>query len=74
MKVRVAKQRVDNGQALEVMTNVQLFGHAHAAVQLHSVLAHELTGLTNLNLKCADGFLCLRALALIHTHGRHKHQ
>ena len=43
MEVCIAEQGVDNGQTLEVVANVQLFGHAHATVQLHGILANKLT-------------------------------
>src|SRR3989338_10999244 len=35
MKIHVAEQRVDGGEALKVVARVQFIGHAHPAVQLH---------------------------------------
>ncbi len=51
VEVHVPEQRVDHGQALEIVTHVQLLGHAHPAVQLDGVLADEPAGLAHLNLE-----------------------
>ena len=39
--IGVAEQRVDHGQALEIMADGELVGHAHAAMQLHRRLADQ---------------------------------
>ena len=56
------------------MADVELIGHAHAAVQLHRVLADEAAGLAHLHLEGGGRLLRLRPVALIHAHGRHVHQ
>ena len=46
--VLVTEHGVDHGQALEIVTNMQFIRHAHAAMQLHRLLAHEAAGISNL--------------------------
>src|SRR3546814_10549921 len=46
----VAELALDHRRALEVATERQLVSHAHAAVQLHGVLADEATGFGNRHL------------------------
>ena len=41
--VHIAEQRVHNGEPLEVVADVELVRHAHAAVQLHRALTNETT-------------------------------
>lgn len=39
MLISGAQTQFEGKQALEVVTDIELIGHAHAAVQLHSLLA-----------------------------------
>src|SRR5579859_5372444 len=57
--VDVAKLALDDGGALEVVADGHLVGHAHAAVQLDGVLAHEAAGAADLHL---GGRQCLGPL------------
>ena len=41
---RIAEGHVDHGQALEIVADRELVGHAHAAMQLDRLLAHEARG------------------------------
>src|SRR5579883_2429132 len=41
MMVRVAEQRIDHGDALEIVADLRLHGHADAAVQLDRALADD---------------------------------
>ena len=44
----VAQDLADDGESLEVMTNVKLPTHAHAAVQLYGLLSDQFTGRADL--------------------------
>ena len=57
--VGVAELAFDHGHALEEVADVQLVGHAHAAVDLHGVLADQLAGLADLHLGAGGGELAL---------------
>src|SRR3954447_2709995 len=47
MKIAVAERSVDRSQAFEVMSDVELLGHPHAAVQLNRLLTDEASGATD---------------------------
>jgi hypothetical protein len=47
MMVGVTELGVDRGEPLHVMADVQLVGHAHAAMQLDRLLAHVSPGATD---------------------------
>ncbi len=46
----IAELDVDGGNPLEVMADIELVGHAHAAVQLHGLIGDELAGIADLGL------------------------
>ena len=55
--VNITELRIDNGQAFEIMPGIQLFRHAHAAMQLHCLLADETTRFTDLDFRTGGAFL-----------------
>ena len=55
MMCRIAELQVDHQQTLEVVTDAQLFGHAHAAVQLHGIFADADAGFTDQMLEGVHG-------------------
>src|SRR5690606_20695502 len=55
--VGVAELAFDHGDALEVVADIEFVGHAHAAVDLHGVLADELAGLADLHFRAGGGEL-----------------
>ena len=57
MVLNIAVQHVQHGEALEVVADIQFIGHAHAAMDLHRLLADEAAGLADLHLGGGDGFL-----------------
>ena len=59
VEVHIAELGVDHGQALEVVTDAEFVGHAHATMQLHGLLAHEAAGLADLHLGSGRGLLAL---------------
>ena len=48
--VDIAVERIEHGQPLEVMADIEFVGHAHAAMKLHRLLADEAAGLADLHL------------------------
>jgi hypothetical protein len=46
--VDIAEHRVDHGQALEIVPDIELVRHAHATVQLYGLLPDEAAGLADL--------------------------
>ena len=63
MMIDAAVKRVDHGEALEIVADIQFVGHAHAAVHLHRALADEAAGLADLHL-CGGGGLASLATSL----------
>ena len=55
----IAELDVDHGHALEVVADRHLVGHAHAAVQLNSLLTNITTGFANLNFGARSSFATL---------------
>src|ERR1041385_5039304 len=62
--VGVAEQGVDHGDALEVVADLVLHGHADAAVQLDRALADDAAGAADLHLRGADRLAPLDAVLL----------
>src|SRR6266542_6906758 len=62
--VGVAEHRVDRGDALEIMPDLVLHGHAHAAVELYRLLADQPAGAPDLHLGGGDGLVALRLIRL----------
>src|ERR1700741_5007441 len=54
MMIGVAERGVDGGDALEVVADLVLHGHADAAVQLDGALADDAAGATDLHLGGGD--------------------
>jgi len=67
----VAEHDVNHGQALEVVPDVHLFGHAHAAVQLHAALADHLAVLADEMLGRGYRLAAKSRIVLVEAHGRH---
>ena len=51
MMIGVAEHRVDHGDALEIVADLVLHGHADAAVELDRLLADEAAGAADLHLR-----------------------
>ena len=69
----VAEQGVDRQQPLEIGTDVELLGDAHAAVELHGLFGDEARALSDLGLgagRCtgAPGMLAYFAVIVAGTH------
>src|SRR5206468_3925371 len=58
----IAELDVDGAYSLEVVADVQLVAHAHAAVQLHGLLCDKSCGVTNLRLRAGRQFRSIRLL------------
>src|SRR4051812_5693298 len=54
MIVGIAEHRIDHRDALEVVPDLVLHGHADAAVELDRLLAHELARAADLHFRSAD--------------------
>ena len=39
--IDITEHGIDHGEALEVVTDIEFLGHAHATMQLHRILADE---------------------------------
>ena len=50
MMIDIAVQRIEHGQPLEVMADIQFLGHADATMNLHRFLADRTPGLADLHL------------------------
>src|SRR3954467_2254667 len=51
MKGGIAELDIDEGDSLEVMTDIQFITHAHPAVKLNSLLGDEAGGVTDLGFR-----------------------
>src|ERR1051326_3617531 len=67
--VGVAEYRVDRGDALEIMSDLVLHGHADAAVELHRLLADEPAGAPDLRLRGGDRPVAQRLVLFGDHHG-----
>src|SRR5260370_13430974 len=65
MMVGVAEQAVDHGDALEVVANLVLHGHANAAVELDRALADDAARAADLDLGGGDPLAPLRRVPFI---------
>src|SRR3954452_3314158 len=73
--VGVTERVLDHGQALEVVADLRLHGHADAAVELDRLLSDELQRLADLHLGRGDGVAALLGVLEISSHGReHRHR
>jgi len=50
MRIRRPAAQLKRGQPLKVVADIELVGHAHAAVDLYGLLADEASGLADGNL------------------------
>src|SRR5260221_6343535 len=67
--VGVAEHRVDHADALEVMTDLVLVGHADAAMKLDRLLADSAPGAAALDLGGGDGAAALAGVLRLRHHG-----
>src|SRR5262245_59926175 len=75
MVVSVAEHRIDHGDALEVVADLVLHGHADAAMQLDRALTDDTTGASDLHLGGGDRLAALRGVLLLRHHGgEHRHR
>src|SRR6266851_10164926 len=70
MMVGVAEQTVDHGDALEVVANLVLHGHANAAMELDRALADDAARAADLDLGGGDRLAPLGRVPFIDHHGR----
>ena len=49
MVIDIAELRIDHRQTFEIVPNVELIGHAHAAMELNRLLTNETPGLADLH-------------------------
>ena len=70
--IGVAELRVDHRRPLEQVTDLELHGHADAAVELDRLLADEAPGAADLNLRGRGGLATSCAFSCDHG-GEHRH-
>src|SRR5579862_4176579 len=68
MMIDVAVQRVDHRQALEIVADIELVGHAHAAMDLDRALADETARFADLRLRGGRGLGALRVARQLQRH------
>src|SRR5262249_17973298 len=66
-----AEERVDDGETLEIVTDIELIGHSHAAMDLHRLLPDKAPRLADLRLRGRSG---TRALGIAFAESERDHQ